>query len=151
MKLGAWLKEYRQRHNMTMKDMAEACGFSKSYVNMLEKGVNTSTNKPVSPTLQTFEKIARATGQDIDSLLKIIEPHLPKPKSTGRSGINPRTAFNAIFWMLDSGAKWRYMPKEFGNWNSIYHIFRKWLDLGVYSLWSKIFSCYRGVTRRKCS
>ena len=72
-KLGAWLKEYRQRHNMTMKDMAEACGFSKSYVNMLEKGVNTSTNKPVSPTLQTFEKIARATGQDIDSLLKIID------------------------------------------------------------------------------
>ena len=29
-------------------------------------------------------------------------------ESTGRQGINPRTAF---FWMLDSGAKWRYMPK----------------------------------------
>ena len=24
------------------------------------------------------------------------------------------------------------MPKEFGNWNSIYHIFRKWSDLGVF-------------------
>ena len=24
------------------------------------------------------------------------------------------------------------MPKEFGNWNSIYHIFRKWIDLGVF-------------------
>lgn len=67
-----------------------------------------------------------------DEQWKIIEPHLPKPKSTGRRGINPRTAFNAIFWMLDSGAKWRYMPKEFGNWNSIYHIFRKWNDWGVF-------------------
>ena len=36
-----------------------------------------------------------------DEQWKIIEPHLPKPKSTGRPGINPRTAFNAIFWMLD--------------------------------------------------
>ena len=26
----------------------------------------------------------------------------------------------------------RYMPKEFGNWNSIYHIFRKWIDWGVF-------------------
>ena len=67
-----------------------------------------------------------------DEQWKIIEPHLPKPKSTGRQGINPRTAFNAILGMLDSGAKWRYMPKEFGNWNSIYHIFRKWIDLGVF-------------------
>ena len=76
-----------------------------------------------------------------DEHWKIIEPHLPKPKSTGRQGINPRTAFNAIFWMLDSGAKWRYMPEKFGNWNSIYHIFHKWIDLGFlkkfYSLWSK--------------
>lgn len=67
-----------------------------------------------------------------DEQWKIIEPHLPKPKFTGRPGINPRTAFNAIFWMLDSGAKWRYLPKEFGNWNSIYHIFRKWIDWGVF-------------------
>ena len=30
------------------------------------------------------------------------------------------------------GAKWRYIPKKFGNWNSIYHIFRKWSDFGVF-------------------
>ncbi|MBQ7198865.1 MAG: hypothetical protein IJS29_06350 [Selenomonadaceae bacterium] len=27
---------------------------------------------------------------------------------------------------MDSGVKWRYITKEFGNWNSIYHKFRKW-------------------------
>lgn len=53
--------------------MTNACGFSKSYVNMLEKGINPTTKKPVSPTIQTFEKIAKATGQDVDSLLKILD------------------------------------------------------------------------------
>ena len=67
-----------------------------------------------------------------DKEWEIIEPHLPKPKSTGRPGINTRTAFNAIFWILDSGTKWRYLPKKFGNWNSIYHIFRRWIELGVF-------------------
>ena len=67
-----------------------------------------------------------------DNHRKIIEPHLPKPKSTGRPGLNPRIVFNAIFWVLDSGAKWRYLPKEFGNWNSIYHKFRSWSDSGVF-------------------
>ena len=67
-----------------------------------------------------------------DEQWKIIEPHLPKPKSTGRPALNSRTVFNAIFWVLDSGAKWRYLPKEFGNWNIIYHKFRKWCELGVF-------------------
>lgn len=30
------------------------------------------------------------------------------------------------------GAKWRYIPKEYGNWNIIYHKFRKWIEEGVF-------------------
>ena len=67
-----------------------------------------------------------------DNQWDIIEPHLPKVKTTGRPGLNPRTVFDAIFWVLDSGAKWRYIPQEFGNWNSIYHKFRQWCDSGVF-------------------
>ena len=77
MKLGEWMKEYRNQHNMSMQEMADICGFSKAYVSMLEKGINPTTNKPVSPTMQTFEKIATATGQDVDSLLKILEGGQP--------------------------------------------------------------------------
>lgn len=73
MKLGEWLKEYRKKHGLSMQSFADSCGFSKAYVSMLEKGVNPTTNKPVSPTMQTFEKIAKATGQDIDSLLKNLD------------------------------------------------------------------------------
>lgn len=78
-----------------------------------------------------------------DTQWKIIEPHLPKTKSTGRPSLNPRTVFNAILWVLDSGAKWRYIPKEFGNWNSIYHKFRSWCNEGVFEnlLHSLVDSC----------
>lgn len=73
MKLGEWLKEYRRQHGLSMQNFADSCGFSKAYVSMLEKGVNPTTNKPVSPTMQTFEKIAKATGQDVDTLIKILD------------------------------------------------------------------------------
>lgn len=73
MKLGEWLKEYRIKHGLSMQNFADSCGFSKAYVSMLEKGINPTTNKPVSPTIQTFEKIAKATGQDVDTLLKVLD------------------------------------------------------------------------------
>lgn len=77
MKLGEYLKVYRARHNMTMQDLADACGFSKAYIGILEKGVNPTTGKPVSPTIQTFEKIAKGTGQDIDSLFNLLDGDQP--------------------------------------------------------------------------
>ena len=40
MKLGEWLTMYRTRNNLSMQNMADACGFSKAYVGMLEKGIN---------------------------------------------------------------------------------------------------------------
>lgn len=67
-----------------------------------------------------------------DNQWQIIETCLPKVKSTGRPGLNSRTVFNAILFILESGTKWRYIPKEYGNWNSIYHKFRKWIEQGVF-------------------
>lgn len=77
MKLGEWLKKYRTKHNMTMQELADACGFSKAYLSMLERGVNPQTGKPYSPTMQTFEKIARGTLTDVDSLFKILDDDQP--------------------------------------------------------------------------
>lgn len=56
MTLGDWIKKYRAEHHLSMQDVANACGFSKAYIGQLEKGINPSTGKPISPTLQTFEK-----------------------------------------------------------------------------------------------
>ena len=57
---------------------------------------------------------------------EIIKPLLPAPKSTGRPGLDPMIVFNAILWILSSGAPWRDLPPHYGNWNSIYHKFRLW-------------------------
>ena len=77
MRLSEWIKNYRLEHDMSMQDMVNICGFSKAYISMLEKGINSSTNKPVSPTMQAFEKIAKATGQDVDNLLRILDDEQP--------------------------------------------------------------------------
>lgn len=63
---------------------------------------------------------------------KIIEPNLPTAKFGGRPSLNPRTVFNAIMWILGSGATWRDLPKEYGKWNSIYHKFRQWCNAKVF-------------------
>ena len=63
---------------------------------------------------------------------EIIKPLLPAPKSTGRPGLNPLTVFNAILWILSSGAPWRDLPTHYGNWNSIYHKFRLWCADNVF-------------------
>ena len=77
MKIGEWLKAYREQHGLSMRAMADLCGFSKAYINILEKGVNPKTGKPISPTMQAFEKIARATKTDIDTLFKILDSDQP--------------------------------------------------------------------------
>ena len=46
--------------------------------------------------------------------------------------MNPLTVFNAILWILSSGAPWRDLVPHYGNWNSIYHKFRQWCAQKVF-------------------
>ena len=55
-----------------------------------------------------------------------------EPKKVGRPPLNPRKVFNAILWILKSGARWRDLPSCYGNWNTIYHKFRRWCSLGLF-------------------
>lgn len=79
---------------------------------MLEKGINPSTGKPISPTIQTFEKIARATGQDLDSLLKIIDGDQPITISTNNSLNSEEMKLVDEFRSLDNDGRrdfWSYL------------------------------------------
>lgn len=60
-----------------------------------------------------------------------IKDIFPKPARTGRPPMKPRDAMNAILWLNNTGAKWRDLPKELGNWRTVYGWFDRWNDNGI--------------------
>jgi len=43
-----------------------------------------------------------------------------------------RRFIEGVFWMLKSGAQWRLLPREYGNWNTTYRRFSDWANKGIW-------------------
>jgi putative transposase len=66
-----------------------------------------------------------------------IEQLVPGKKGDkGRAGEDNRLFVDAVLWILRTGAPWRDLPSEFGNWNSTYVRFRRWARNRV---WESLF------------
>ena len=70
MKIGEWVKTYRKEHGLSMQAFGDMCGLSRAYISILEKGINPTTKKAFSQTIQTLQKIAEVTGLDLNILVK---------------------------------------------------------------------------------
>lgn len=73
MDLGEIIKNYRIKHDLSLRDFSKRCDLSYTYISMLEKGSDYRNNKPLSPTLDAVNKIALGLNLSLDELLKLMD------------------------------------------------------------------------------
>jgi transposase len=47
---------------------------------------------------------------------------------------------DAVFWIARTGAPWRDLPPELGNWNSVHKQYRRWTTSGLWDLMLDAFA-----------
>ena len=76
----------------------------------------------------------------------LLEPMLPKTKPRGRPPTSARTLFNALLYVLRGGIPWRFVPKDYGPWQTVYGKFRRWKKAG---LWKTLNDRLRTPARKE--
>lgn len=68
-----------------------------------------------------------------DRIWSLLENHLPGRKgSWGKVAKNNRLFINAVFWILRTGAPWRDLPHDYGDWKNTHRRFCRWRDKGTW-------------------
>ncbi len=63
-----------------------------------------------------------------------LEPLLPgKATDRGVTAKDNRLFVEGVLWIARTGAPWRDLPEEYGNWHSVYMRFSRWAEKGVWS------------------
>ena len=76
MKLGEYVNAYRLEHGMSQRAFATASGLTNGYISMLEKDRNPRTGEPIAPTIETYKKVAAATGISFDELIALVDDRI---------------------------------------------------------------------------
>jgi transposase len=77
-----------------------------------------------------------------DTVWEKIEALLPGKKSDrGVTGKDNRLFLEAVLWRVRAGLPWRDLPADFGNWNSVFKRFRRWVRASVFA---RIFQVLSG-------
>lgn len=73
MKLGDMVRNYRKEHGYSMEDFGKLCGLSRAYISLLESNRNPNTGKPISPSVNTLDKIASVMGMSFNELVASLD------------------------------------------------------------------------------
>ena len=77
-----------------------------------------------------------------------IEGFLPgRPGSVGVAARDNRSFVNSVLWVVRSGAHWKHMPAEYGNWKSAHKRFTRWARAGI---WEGIFKVLLADSKNTC-
>ncbi|MEW2258294.1 IS5 family transposase [Streptomyces sp. NPDC047869] len=78
----------------------------------------------------------------------MLEPLLPKGARLGRSPVWPsrRQLIDGIWFRVRTGVPWRDVPVEFGPWNRVYDLFRRWQRNGI---WYRILTRLQALADAK--
>lgn len=81
-----------------------------------------------------------------DAEWSVLAPLLPTTKVGGRPPlVDLRRVLNGLFSLVRSGCAWRYVPRDYGPWSTVYHYFRAWRNDGV---WESLHTRLRELARQ---
>lgn len=82
-----------------------------------------------------------------DAEWAILSPLLPPARPGGRPrAVDLRRILNGLLYLVRSGCAWRYLPRDYGPWSTVYHYFRSWRNDGR---WEQIHRCLRERARQR--
>lgn len=68
-----------------------------------------------------------------DEIWVKIKDRLPGGKGkVGRKATDNRLFINAVLWIFRTGAPWRDLPPDYGDWKNTHRRFCRWRDRGIW-------------------
>lgn len=78
MKLGNYIKQYRDEHNLSQRAFAELCGVSNGYISLIERDeIDKRTGKPSKPKIDSLMAIAKGMGLTLQELVDAVDVDIP--------------------------------------------------------------------------
>ena len=78
--------------------------------------------------------VAHRRHDMIDEVWERLRPHLPGGEGKrGRPAQDNRRFIDAVCWILRTGAPWRDLPPDYGDWKNTHRRFCRWRDRGVWA------------------
>ena len=101
--LGDLIKEYRTIHKLSLRDFAQRCGLSHTYISALEKNIDSRTGKPIAPTLDTVKYISKGMNLSIEEILKILDDEQEFKMNEEAPKCNSNSAIVFVYGTIPAG------------------------------------------------